>query len=87
LGGLAKECLPGLDLGFVVFLRSAGVNTMMAALHGRCLEGKRLIDSRPGGCYQTLTLCVGDASGRCRGSPAAGRAGECRIDFAGYVEE
>ena len=51
-----RECLPGLDLNKLVFFDESGVNTMMARLHGRCLEGKRLIDSAPAGCYQTLTL-------------------------------
>ena len=51
-----EECLPGLDLNKLVFFDESGVNTMMGRLHGRCPRGKRLVDSTPAGCYQTLTL-------------------------------
>lgn len=51
-----QECLAGLDLNKLVFFDETGVNTLMARLCGRCLKGKRLVDSAPAGCYQTQTL-------------------------------
>lgn len=51
-----EQCLPGLDLDKLVFFDECGVNTKMSRLHGRCLEGQRLIDCAPAGHYQTLTL-------------------------------
>ena len=51
-----EQCLPGLDLNKLVFFDESGVNTLMARLRGRCLKGKRLVDSMPAGCYGTLTL-------------------------------
>jgi transposase len=51
-----EQCLPGLDLDKLVFFDESGVNTVMARRSGRCLQGERLVDSAPAGCYQTLTL-------------------------------
>jgi transposase len=51
-----EECLLGLDLEKLVFFDESGVNTMMARLYGRCLQGKRLVDSTPAGYYRTFTL-------------------------------
>ncbi len=51
-----EECLAGLDLNKLVFFDESGVNTLMARVRGRCPKGKRLVDSTPAGCYETLTL-------------------------------
>ena len=51
-----EHCLPGLDLDRLVFLDECGINTLMARLHGRCPQGKRLVDSSPAACWQTTTL-------------------------------
>jgi len=48
--------LAGLDLDRLVFYDESGVNTLMARLRGRCLKGRRLVDSAPAGRYATLTL-------------------------------
>ena len=41
------DFLPGLDLSRLVFLDECGINTLMARLHGRCAQGKRLVASSP----------------------------------------
>ena len=51
-----ENCLPGLDLDRLVFLDECGINTLMARLHGRCPQGKRLVDSSPAACWKTTTL-------------------------------
>lgn len=51
-----EQCLPGLDLDKLVFFDECGVNTKMVRTHGRCLRGRRLIDSAPAGHYRTSTL-------------------------------
>ena len=81
-----QECLPGLDMNKLVFFDESGVNTMMARLHGRCLKGKRLIDSAPAGCYQTLTLM---SAMRLEGvvAPLLLDGPVNAESFAGYVEE
>lgn len=81
-----QECLPGLDLNKLVFFDESGVNTTMARLHGRCPKGKRLIDSAPAGCYQTLTLM---SAMRLDGvvAPLLLDGPVNAESFAGYVEE
>lgn len=51
-----EQCLPGLDLNRLVFFDESGVNTIMARLYGRCLQGRRLVGSAPAGYYRTCTL-------------------------------
>jgi transposase len=51
-----EHCLPGLDLDRLVFLDECGINTLMARLHGRCPQGKRLVESAPAASWQTTTL-------------------------------
>lgn len=51
-----EHCLPGLDLDRLVFLDECGINTLMARFRGRCLQGKRLVDSLPAGSWETTTL-------------------------------
>jgi transposase len=80
------ECLPGLDLNKLVFFDESGVNTTMARLHGRSPKGKRLVDSTPAGCYQTLTLM---SAIRLDGivAPMLLDGSVNAATFAGYVEE
>jgi transposase len=51
-----EAALAGLDLDKLVFYDEAGVNTMMARLHGRSLQGTRVVGSVPAGYYRTSTL-------------------------------
>jgi transposase len=51
-----ERCLPGLDLGRLVFLDECGVNTLMARPRGRCPRGERLVASSPAARRQTTTL-------------------------------
>ena len=51
-----EYAMPGLDLERLVFYDESGVNTMMARLYGRCLQGQRLTCSTPAGYYRTYTL-------------------------------
>jgi len=80
------ECLPGLDLNKLVFFDESGVNTTMARLHGRSPKGKRLVDSTPAGCYQTLTLM---SAIRLDGivAPMLLDGSVNAATFAGYIEE
>jgi len=81
-----EECLPGLDLSKLVFFDESGVNTIMARLYGRCLQGQRLVDSAPAGYYRTYTLMSairldGVVAPMLLDGPVNGET------FAGYVEE
>lgn len=51
-----EDCLPGLDLGRLVFLDECGINTLMARLQGRCQQGKRLVASSSAAFWETTTL-------------------------------
>jgi len=75
-----------LDLNKLVFFDESGVNTTMARLHGRSPKGKRLVDSTPAGCYQTLTLM---SAIRLDGivAPMLLDGSVNAATFAGYVEE
>jgi transposase len=75
-----------LDLNRLVFFDESGVNTIMEKLYGRCLQGERLVDSVPAGCYQTYTLMSairldGVVAPMLLDGPVNGET------FAGYVEE
>ena len=81
-----EECLPGLDVGRLVFFDESGVNTLMARTRGRSPEGERLVGSAPAGRYETLTLMSAVRLG--------GVVAPMLLDgpvnaetFAGYVED
>jgi transposase len=81
-----EQCMPGLDVDKLVFFDEIGVNTKMTRLHGRCLQGQRLISFAPAGHYSNSTLMSG--------MRLNGVVAPMLIDgpvnsetFAGYVEE
>jgi len=81
-----EECLPGLDLDRLVFLDECGINTLMARLHGRCPQGKRLVDSSPAARWQTTTLL---SAVRLEGviAPLMMPGSINGESFAGYIEQ
>ena len=80
-------CVPGIDVGKLVFLDESGVNTAMFRRYGRCPRGERLVDAAPAAHWQSNTL------------PAAVRLGDGVVapmvldgpvtgeSFAGYVRQ
>ncbi len=81
-----QECLPGLDLDRLVFLDECGINTLMARLHGRCPQGKRLVDASPAASWETTTLL---SAVRLDGvvAPQVLSGSLDGEHFAGYVEQ
>jgi len=51
-----QQCLPGLDLGKLVFLDESGISTAMVRRYGRCAQGQRLVDKAPAGTWHNNTL-------------------------------
>ena len=70
----------------LVFLDECGINTLMARFRGRCVQGKRLVDSSPAAYWQTTTLV---SAVRLDGviAPMMLKNSMNGDSFAGYVEQ
>ena len=51
-----KKEQPGMDLNKLVFIDESGAKTNMTRLYGRAKNGKRAVDSTPGGQWNTTTM-------------------------------
>lgn len=80
-------CVPGIDVGKLVFLDESGVNTAMFRRYGRCPRGERLVDAAPAAHWQSNTLLAAVRLGDGVVAPMVLDGPVTGESFAGYVRQ